>query len=303
MILGAKKSIKKSVDGAAQSLMNSAPLIGKIATAVDPSDNRPCLVCGRSRVGLERCICTSCAVCHSRNDTICHCYSCGLSTCQNPPCIFFSYKPYQSPSRACAKCLFPLNFSSMPLTLEKVNNLIATEYNTNQMHHYLLRKGHYHSPTFISTCIEKGRMHLDRIFNLSYSDEIPMAPHVAAVLEIIWFVYSMAYQKQPFLRGAILLEDPGYKLYSFLRSYQKTYPRRWKSGKSGFGSSHLVDLIDYYGQVNPNCNVLEFDQYGIDFKGNKHILPSYEGHLLFGKLPPKNEGTHLFLFFFDRNLF
>jgi hypothetical protein len=278
MINNAKKLAKKQ----GNKLADAAPIVNKLTNTMANSDKVNCSVCLKSRVGLERCLCTLCAVCrHRPNESLCHCAKCGLPTCQNPGCTFYSYQVGTDPGRLCPRCLLPAQFGGTmpvnpyspsvpnqqpsPVTSEKVKEVLSREFASQSMHHYLVRKGHYHSPQFIAAAVERGASHLARVYNCD-----PPAPHLAVILDILWYVSSQAYRKQPFLRGSFQLEDPGYRLFDFLRSYSKTYPRRWRSGKGGFGSSHLVDYIDYYSQVNARIygggDIPEYDQYGIDFK-------------------------------------
>lgn len=277
MINNAKKLAKKQ----GNKLADAAPTLNKIANTMANSDKINCSVCLKSRSGLERCLCTVCAVCRHRPDeSLCHCSQCGLPTCQTPGCTFYSYKVGCDPARMCARCLLPALFglnvnpyanygqpggNASPLTSEKVKEVLARDFASTSMHHYLVRKGHYHAPLFIQSAIERGAAQMARV----YARDPPTAS-LPVILDMLWYISAQAYLKQPFLRGSFQLEDPGYRLYDFLRSYKKCYSRRKWSGKGGFGSSHLVDYIDYYGQVNVKIygggDIPEFDQHGIDFK-------------------------------------
>jgi hypothetical protein len=264
MIINAKKKAKKQ----GHKLIEAAPIVNKLASSIESDHKVPCSVCGKSRMGLERCICSNCSICKSKEESICHCYFCGIPSCQNAPCIFFNYRVMFDPIRTCAKCLFPTRFNpNLPLSPDLLKELLLSDFYTNNMFHYLTRKGHYHQQKFVSSCIERGSYNLWRIYNSHLHGDVPFTPNLSCIVEIIWYILSLAYLKQPFLRGSLQIEDPGYHLYNFLLSHSKTYSRRWRSGKGGFGSSHLVDYIDYYSQVNHGgCDLPEFDQFGIDFK-------------------------------------
>lgn len=149
------------------------------------------------------------------------------------------------------------------------------------------------------------------------------------VCEMVWWLYSMAAAKNSaFASGAMVVEDPGWRLFNTLAP--TAYCRAFKQGKpedaplakykpETFGSSHLIETLRLFASLGswrlPEDRVavaLEeghkssgYYQLGIDIhRGagaaarNQSVLG--KNHILFGKLPPKDkaqEQEFLFLKF------
>jgi len=123
----------------------------------------------------------------------------------------------------------------------------------------------------------------------------------------------------PFVKGAWLIQDPGWKLFNAMQAH--AYSRRLENmqkvvGKAGgdmcFGSTHLKDFIQHCHQRGrwcvPDdlevCRLSEgasssappcaYDQYGVDIVPGRNGVAEpgllYIRHILFGKVPPKSPG-------------